>query len=73
MNYAFITFVHKGSCCLIFKKFSVSNDMDTSLCVAISKINMRITDLYKTIFTKISNFYKGKILQEYYVTHHFIL
>jgi len=39
----------------------------------ISAINMRTTDLCKTIFTKISNFYKGKLVQEFYITHYFIL
>jgi len=36
-------------------------------------INTRTTDLCKTIFTKISNFYKGKLVHEFYITHYFIL
>jgi hypothetical protein len=39
----------------------------------ISAINMRTIDLCKTIFTKISKFYKGKLVQEFYITHYFIL
>jgi hypothetical protein len=34
---------------------------------------MRTADLCKTIFTKISNFYKGKLVQEFYITHDFTL
>jgi len=55
--------------------WSVSGDMDRTEVQGpvISAINMRTTDLCKTIFTKISNFYKGKLVQEFYITHYFIL
>lgn len=45
----------------------VSGDMDKTKVqgAVISAINTRTTDLCKTIFTKISNFYKGKLVQEF--------